>query len=193
MAHSSMKFLFITETQQRINLVIVVAVLSALAGFGPTSARRRWWTRFCLGIPVAVAFVTVLYFVDPYIDLAKNKYGSLITSVTGRALIGVFVILFGCSAHLFKMKNKLRYGQCEMLFGAVSAASIAGGLTTQDTLSQWVGLAGSAYVVARGLNNWSEALNEKWMKNKDGFRNVKQHVLSWFFLREKEMNRPQMD
>ena len=175
-----------SETQQWINLIFVVALLAVALSFLPTSLQRRWWVKFGLAVPMAVALIAAVYFADPYIDLAEEKYASLIASVQGKVLIGMLVIALGCGAHFFKMKSKLRYGQVEILFGAFSAASISGGLGANETLSQWIGLAGSAYVVARGLNNWSDALDEDWKTNKHGFPSIKHHVLSWFWIQDSE-------
>lgn len=73
-------------------------------------------------------------------------------------LAATVAVGLGVLAYLFKLSNKLYYGMCEITFGFVAAWSVSRGLDVSNmTLSQFVGLAGSAYIVARGLGNCREA------------------------------------
>ncbi len=73
-------------------------------------------------------------------------------------LAGVATIGLGVLTFFFKLRNKMYYGMCEVTFGFVAAWSVSRGLNIPNiTLAQFVGLAGSAYIVARGLGNCSEA------------------------------------
>jgi hypothetical protein len=49
-------------------------------------------------------------------------------SAFGRASLGLAITGVGACAHIFKQKNKLRYGQVEVLFGGLSAAALVGTL-----------------------------------------------------------------
>jgi hypothetical protein len=93
--------------------------------------------------------------------------GTWVVAVLGlhatQALAAVIVIFLGWGAHEFKRRSKLYYGYLEVCFGALSAIAI---VTTVNfvavqfsnlRLTQILGLVGSAYVVARGLNNCYEA------------------------------------
>ena len=74
-----------------------------------------------------------------------------------QAVVAVSVVGLGTLAHLFKKKNQLWYGVCEISFAAVSAFQVALSMKPSETvLAQWATLVAAAYVVARGLNNISE-------------------------------------
>ncbi len=76
---------------------------------------------------------------------------------TTQVLVAVFVVGTGIFAHLFKKKNQMFYGICEVFFAAASAFQISLTMKPGETvLSQWAALVGASYVVARGLNNISE-------------------------------------
>lgn len=75
-----------------------------------------------------------------------------------QASVACAVLVVGGVAHLFKQKNQFWYGILEVGFAGGCAVSIASGMSPKEALfSQWVALGGTAYVVARGLNNISEA------------------------------------
>lgn len=72
--------------------------------------------------------------------------------------IGVIVVGFGIGAHWFRRLNQRWYGMVEVVFGAVSGFTIAFSMIpSRPAPSQWASLVGCAYVVARGLNNMSDA------------------------------------
>jgi hypothetical protein len=95
-----------------------------------------------------------------------KKKGPALYAITARAisphltqlLIGSFVVAVGFAAHWFKGKNQHWYGRIEVLFGIVSAFSIAVSLSAdRPWLPQGATLVGCAYVIARGMNNMSDA------------------------------------
>jgi hypothetical protein len=75
-----------------------------------------------------------------------------------QAGVGAVVVGMGLGAYWFKSKRQRWYGTVEIAFGAVGGFFICFTLEQGKTLlSQWVGLVGCAYVIARGLNNVAEA------------------------------------
>jgi hypothetical protein len=75
-----------------------------------------------------------------------------------RAFIAILVIGFGVAAYWWKRKSQRSYGIGEVIFGSIAAVFITFGISPERSLfSQWVGLGGAAYIIARGLNNVSEA------------------------------------
>ena len=67
------------------------------------------------------------------------------------------VVAVGAFAHWFKQKNQKWYGVVEVAFGAASAGSVSFRMMPGPLFAQWATLAGCAYVIARGLNNISQA------------------------------------
>lgn len=99
-----------------------------------------------------------------------HRYGAHAYLTTERALggettsflIGLVVLCLGLGAATFKHKNKEWYGLVEFIFGLASAYSIAFSMAPEkSTPAQWASLVGSAYVIARGAGNMSEAYAEK--------------------------------
>jgi hypothetical protein len=81
-----------------------------------------------------------------------------IGSYASRILVSVVVILLGVGAYYFKRYSQLWYGSVEVIVGAASGISIAIGLRPNESMfSRWAALAGCVYVIARGLNNISDA------------------------------------
>jgi hypothetical protein len=76
------------------------------------------------------------------------------------AILAVVVVIVGGGfAFWFKRRSQLMYGAVEMLFGCLSALSVALTLAPGKSLiAQWASLAGSAYVIARGLSNVSDGM-----------------------------------
>lgn len=74
--------------------------------------------------------------------------------------VGIAAIMtgIGIGAYFFKAKNQKWYGVVEVMVGVVGAVVVAGtlGPRTVENLSKWSTLAGSSYVIARGLGNYSE-------------------------------------
>jgi hypothetical protein len=174
--------------QQWINLGIFVMVGAGLCTLVFGKKGRRLWKRVLLGTAESVAFFAFAYWGFPYLNLLLDEYESVLQSMEVRFLLALLVISLGAGAHVFKKKNKLRYGQSEVIVGILSACSVANGMTPgQPLFSHWVALAGAAYVVARGLNNWSEELEEHG--NRYGHRSIKQNVLAWIYIEEKHQSK----
>lgn len=76
----------------------------------------------------------------------------------------VLVFVCGIAAHWFKRKNQRWYGRVEVLVGALSGIRICFSLAPHTSMfSQSVALVGCAYVIARGLNNITEANGKRPM------------------------------
>jgi hypothetical protein len=72
--------------------------------------------------------------------------------------LSAIIIAVGIGAYFFKQMNQHRYGFVEALFGASAVFAVAFGISPlSPTPSQLTTMVGSAYVIARGLNNWAEA------------------------------------
>lgn len=77
-------------------------------------------------------------------------------------LIAAIIAMLGTAAFRFKKKNKRAYGSVEIVFGFVSAVLVAQHISgTAQDLAKWSTLAGSAYVIARGLGNRDEAIRDQ--------------------------------
>jgi hypothetical protein len=80
-------------------------------------------------------------------------------------LIVLLVSLAGVTAYWFKRHNQRLYGLVEIVFALISATSLASGLTPgQAMISRWAALVGCAYILARGVNNYSDG---KQLKARD--------------------------
>jgi len=90
-----------------------------------------------------------------------NRLLSLAGSAGVQLLIALTVIVLGVMAFVFKRRNQFWYGIIEASFGAASTITLVFSSTPSDMhLSQWAGLVGCAYVIARGTTNVSEALGD---------------------------------
>lgn len=82
---------------------------------------------------------------------------------TFQLVIATGAVILGYAAHAFKQRNKKLYGRCEVVFAILyaikSSDSIDG--TRLNQLALWTAVLGSMYVVARGLNNISDAKKEE--------------------------------
>jgi hypothetical protein len=102
----------------------------------------------------AVAALAFLYGLLPAFEFLIRTFGLH----QAQAIVGVLVISAGFAAHRLKRNHQQLYGFVEVCFGATSAISIAAGMSPGQALfSRWTALAGCTYVVARGLNNMSDA------------------------------------
>lgn len=115
--------------------------------------------RFSTYISVAVAVLSVSLtvldrrFPDFYASLER-----VIGVYASRIVVSIAVIALGIGAHYFKRYSQLWYGAVEVIIGAASGISIAVGLRPNESMfSRWAALAGCVYVIARGLNNISDA------------------------------------
>ena len=67
---------------------------------------------------------------------------------------GIGVLVIGMGAFLFKKRSRKWYGVVEVAFAWFTAVSITTKMAPgRVDLPTWVGLAGTAYVVSRGLEN----------------------------------------
>jgi len=161
----------VSETQQWVNFGIFVAGGAAVTTLIIGDAIKRRWLRILTGTSASVAFCYAALWTLPRIDW-------LLGIVQFPLLLAFLTILLGVGAHVFKKKNKLRYGQVEVLVGMLSAVGIATA-TGQSVFAQSMSLAAAAYVVARGLNNWDEQLEEHG--DKHGNRSISQQVRTMMF------------
>ena len=77
-----------------------------------------------------------------------------------------FAGLLGVGAHRFKKLNKALYGVSEVVFAVLYAMNNASRIdpSKPDQEVVWVSILGSAYIVARGMNNISDAAEERQKK-----------------------------
>jgi hypothetical protein len=158
-------------------LFVFISCFAVLIAFVASDFKRPTPRRIIAGFLIAIPLAI---FGPALIGPVEDKFGGLLQFMMVRVALAVVIIAIGAGAHVFKSRNKLRYGQTEVLFGGASAVKIATGMRPGESLfSQWVALAGAAYVVARGLNNWSDALKED--SGRHGYHSLKEHVRSWIF------------
>jgi hypothetical protein len=165
------------EVKAWLELIVFISFFAVLIAFVASDFKRPTPRRIIAGFLIAIPLAI---FGPAVIGPVEEKFGGLLQFMMVRVALAVAIITIGAGAHVFKSRNKLRYGQTEVLFGGASAVKIATGMRPGESLfSQWVALAGAAYVVARGLNNWSDALKED--SGRYGHRSLKEQVRSWIF------------
>lgn len=146
----------------------ILLVIPVLVAFGHQAYRRyktggRKWT-VDLVLALAGALVAAFALLQ---EAWLGGYLAKIVAVLGiylTQLLAVCIVIgLGWTAHWFKQRNQLYYGYLEIVFGSFSAIAIvhriqfsASGVLSLG-LAQVAALVGAAYVVARGLNNCSEA------------------------------------
>jgi len=75
-----------------------------------------------------------------------------------QAVVCALIISAGIAAYFFKQNNQRWYGMVEALFGVGALIAVASGISLSSaTGAQWATMFGSAYVIARGLNNLTDA------------------------------------
>jgi hypothetical protein len=163
--------IMITETQQWMNLGIFVAggaaLFTLIIGKDIKQPLLRILTGTLISITVYFAALWTLAFSFSWIETLQFP-----------VIFALFAVLLGVGAHIFKKKSKLRYGQLEVLVGALSAVGIANA-SSQSVFARSLSLAAAAYVVARGLNNWDEELQENG--DRFGNRSIWEQVRTIFF------------
>jgi hypothetical protein len=170
----------ISERQQWINLGIFAAVVAGAFTLVLREKDRPLWKSAVVGTAASLVLFALADLSLPYFDLFLATHEVLLGSTEIRVILALVVVLLGVSAHVFKRKNKLRYGQLEVLVGVISAFGIATGVAAgQSLFSRGIALVGAAYVVARGLNNWSEELEQNG--NKYGHRSITQNIRAWIW------------
>jgi len=113
----------------------------------------------------------VLIFFDMIIENFEPRVFHFVTGAVGlhstQFIVAMLVVAAGFGAHRFKQTSKLFYGYSEVAFGVLSAVLVVTRINfvaaefRSLSLAQYGTLVGCAYVVARGLNNISEAKQEK--------------------------------
>jgi hypothetical protein len=150
--------------------LILVFVLPPLAFFTVSFLRqykRSPNKKSLTGIYVFTMLALSLTGLSAAVPNLDERFLRSVTAVFGlhltQLLVSVLVIAVGWSAHRFKLRNKLWYGYVEVVFGAGSAIAVVSRVNFAAiefrslTLAQYAALVGTAYVVARGLNNITEA------------------------------------
>ena len=161
----------VSETQQWVNFGVFVAGGAAITTLIIGDIIKRLWLRILTATSASVAFCYAALRTLPLTDW-------ILGLVQFPLILALLTIFLGVVAHAFRKTNKLRYGQVEVLFGMVSAVSIAFA-TGQTVFARTVSLAAAAYVVASGLNNWDEQLVEHG--DKRGNRSIWQQVRTMMF------------
>jgi len=119
---------------------------------------REHFVEYLLVIAVALVGKFGASPIEHYITQAYIAAVGVIGLYGTQFLIGAGIVSLGLFAHWFKGKNQRVYGIIEVLFGSLSAFAIAFSLPgDQISLTEYASLIGSSYVVARGMNNMSEA------------------------------------
>jgi hypothetical protein len=165
------------ELRAWLALIVFITFFAVLIALVASDFKRPTTRRIIAGFLIAIPLAI---FGPALMGPVENKFGGLLRFMMVRVALAIVIIAIGAGAHVFKSRNRLRYGQTEVLFGGASAVKIATGMHPGESLfSQWVALAGAAYVVARGLNNWSDALKED--SGRYGYSSLKEHVRSWIY------------
>jgi hypothetical protein len=89
---------------------------------------------------------------ETWVEWLIGKLGPQLTQV----IFSGIVALLGLAAY-FKSKNQKWYGIVEIMVGLFSTVVVAGTVAPNRLdLAKWTTLAGSAYVIARGLGNHAD-------------------------------------
>lgn len=125
-----------------------------------TRKYRVWDLMKLIGSTLFVALGFLIFSV--YIAVTYIQVVPKLTEIFGlsgmRLVICILVVGLGFFAYRWKQSNQRTYGMGEAIFGIWAGIFITFTLAPdQSFLSQWVGLGGAAYIIARGLNNIAEA------------------------------------
>jgi hypothetical protein len=124
-----------------------------------------------LTTPIVSTYLNVTTSTQSYLYFLKDVFGQ-----NGmRIVICAFFVAFGAVAHIWKKWDIYSFGISEVVFGCIAAWFITFRITPgQPLLSQWVGLGGTAYIIARGLNNIEQS-PDTWLSifiRERGSRNI---------------------
>lgn len=107
------------------------------------------------------AILAVYFGLDSHYHLSSALFNwvARTTSLYGaQFLVAIVVISLGFAAHLFKRINQRWYGGVECAFGVIYGVSTAFGIRPGEPMfGHWATLVGCIYIIARGLNNISDA------------------------------------
>ena len=127
--------------------------------------KKRAWskedTKFVWILPTMTFIVSMLYSIPAHLGDRRDPILPFLEKMLGlagtRMVVSAFVIGCGVVAYWWKRFNQYSYGLGELLFGVAAVSYITFTITPgKSVLSQWVGLGGAAYVIARGVSNVTE-------------------------------------
>jgi len=173
------------NTKQWIALAVFIVLLAVAFATVFSKAGRARWKTICLAIAASSVTVGVFYWSLPYTESFIDRFDDEIRTTVFRSILAAIVVSIGVGAYYFKKTNQLRYGQSEVIFGIISSFTISSRPNFDlKSLPQIVAFTGAAYIVARGLNNWAEALEKR---TEPLFpRTLSDHVLSWLMVQEEK-------
>ena len=133
-------------------------VIERNPNYNPNAARAKPW----LNEPRVMLLWLVVYLIEGALLILIIRGVNFLEQRIGiqrtQYVIAASVVSAGITAHFFRKAHRLLYGLIEVAFAGIAAIRISPHLQPQQILfTQWVALVGCAYVVARGLNNVSEA------------------------------------
>jgi hypothetical protein len=100
--------------------------------------------------------------IAPLVELLFRITVDLLGPKLTQLVIASGIAIIGYGAYRFKRADQYHYGIVEILVAICSAAFVADTLAPGKLeLSKWATLAGSAYVVARGLENRSKGKEQR--------------------------------
>jgi hypothetical protein len=123
--------------------------------------KMDWAERVAAFLQILVVLLSAaMTFLSPFRSFAH--FFIWFNRVAGERVLGFMlfagVINMGVVAHQFKKQNQLWYGVVEVIFGAAYGFSTAFSIKPLDQgFGRWATLVGCTYIIARGLNNISEA------------------------------------
>lgn len=132
---------------------LAVSLAAEVADIHPSDFLQKLaalWMLLCVGLLVVCGVLNAPLLIQRMQrDVGGTWFPWLMVLVVGT---------LGCIAHVFKRFNQRFYGATEVLFGLSTMYKLATSWTRNEALlAEWAVVVGSAYIVARGLNNWHEA------------------------------------
>ena len=112
-------------------------------------------------IALISAILSIFFLLDSRYNLSSALFNWVAhtTSLYGaQFLVAIVVVSMGVFAHWFKRMNQAWYGGVECAFGVIYGISTAFGIRPGEPMfGHWATLVGCIYIIARGLNNISDA------------------------------------
>ena len=152
--------------------IFVVVLVLVLAAMRSARQLRNWrlvlrrLAEVILELALGFGFFMFLRWFNPKVSQFFSNTLKIINDKLGiqntQIIIGVAAIVVGVLAYQFKRRNQKWYGVVEVAVGALSALAVAANISPGKLeLAKWSTLAGSAYVIARGLSNYVDANQKK--------------------------------